>query len=48
MILCIVFTLVGAEVAARFANKAPAKTLNRVTGIVLAVLGAVMLTVRFL
>jgi predicted permeases len=48
LILCIVFTLVGAEVAARFANKAPAKTLNRVTGIVLAVLGAVMLTVRFL
>ena len=48
LILCIVFTLVGAEVAARFANRAPAKTLNRVTGIVLAVLGAVMLTVRFL
>ena len=48
LILCVIFTLVGAEVAARFANKAPAKTLNRVTGIVLAVLGAVMLTVRFL
>ena len=45
--ICILFTLVGAQVAARFANRAPAKTLNRATGIVLSVLGAAMLTMRF-
>lgn len=38
--LCVVFTLLWARIAAKFANKAPAKTLNRATGIVLVVLGA--------
>lgn len=37
--LCIIFTLAWARIAARFANKADAKTLNRATGIVLVVLG---------
>ncbi len=41
--LCIVFTLVWARIAARFANKADAKTLNRATGIILVVLGVVIL-----
>lgn len=39
-ILCIVFTLIWARIAALFANKASSKTLNRATGIVLIVLGA--------
>lgn len=39
MLLCIVFTLIWARVAALFANKASPKTLNRATGIVLVVLG---------
>lgn len=43
MILCIVFTLIWARIAAVFANKADAKTLNRATGIVLVVLGAVIM-----
>ncbi len=43
MILCIVFTLIWARIAAVFANKASAKTLNRATGIVLVVLGAVIM-----
>lgn len=38
--LCVVFTLLWARIAAKFANKASAKTLNRATGIVLVVLGA--------
>ena len=38
-ILCVVFTLLWARVAAVFANKAEPKTLNRVTGIVLVILG---------
>lgn len=43
LILCVVFTLIWARVAARFANKASAKTLNRATGVVLTALGAVIL-----
>lgn len=42
-ILCVVFTLLWARIAAVFANKADAKTLNRATGIVLVILGAVIL-----
>lgn len=44
--LCVLFTLLGARVAAVFANKAPAKTLNRVTGVVLTVLGLAMIAVK--
>lgn len=39
-ILCVVFTLLWARIAAMFANKAEPKTLNRATGIVLVLLGA--------
>lgn len=42
-ILCIVFTLIWARIAARFANKATPETLNRVTGIILVILGIVVL-----
>lgn len=45
LIVCVIATFVGAQVSALFANKASAKTLNRVTGVVLAVLGAAMLIV---
>ncbi len=41
--LCILFTLVWARIAARFANKASAKTLNRATGVILVILGIVIL-----
>lgn len=41
--LCMVFTLLWARIAARFANKASAKTLNRATGVILVVLGVVIL-----
>ncbi len=41
-ILCIIFTLIWARIAALFANKATPKTLNRATGIVLVVLGIVI------
>ena len=39
LVLCIIFTLIWAEIAARFANKAEPITLNRVTGAVLVILG---------
>ena len=48
LILCVVFTLLWARVAARFANKASAAVLNRATGVILVVLGAVILAVNFL
>ncbi|MGN0347598.1 MAG: sulfite exporter TauE/SafE family protein [Lachnospiraceae bacterium] len=41
--LCVAFTFLWARVAAIIANKASAKTLNRVTGIVLVVLGVVVI-----
>lgn len=37
--LCVLFTFIWARIAARFANKAEPKTLNRATGVVLVVLG---------
>ena len=43
MIMCIVFTLIFARVAALFANKAKPEALNRATGAVLVILGAAIL-----
>ena len=48
LILCVIFTFLWARIAARFANKAPAATLNRVTGVILVILGVVILGVNFL
>ena len=39
---CIFFTLVWAQIAARYANKAKPETLNRAVGIVLVLLGVVI------
>ncbi|MCM1144586.1 MAG: sulfite exporter TauE/SafE family protein [Blautia sp.] len=47
LILCVLSTLLWARIAARFANKASALTLNRVTGVVLAILGTGILIVNF-
>lgn len=46
--LCVLFTFLWARIAARFANKAEPKTLNRATGLILTVLGVVILLFRFL
>lgn len=46
LLCCVLFTLLGALVSARFANRAPAKTLNRATGAVLLVLGIAMIVVK--
>ena len=48
LVLCIIFTLIWAEIAARFANKAEPITLNRVTGAVLVILGLIMIGVNLL
>ncbi len=41
--LCVVFTLIWARIAARIANRAQPKTLNRITGVILVVLGVAVL-----
>ena len=41
--LCIIFTFGFAQLAARIANRASAKTLNRATGVILVILGVVIL-----
>lgn len=48
LILCVLFTLLWARIAARLANKASAITLNRATGVILVILGCVILGVNFL
>lgn len=47
-VLCVIFTLIWARVAAVFANKATPKTLNRATGVILVVLGIVVMLFSFL
>lgn len=46
LVLCIVFTLLWARIAAKFANKASAETLNRATGVVLTILGGAIFIVN--
>lgn len=46
LIFCILSTLLWARIAAKFANKAEPKTLNRAVGAVLVVLGAAMIIVK--
>ena len=45
--LCVAFTFIWARVAAVFANRAEPKTLNRATGVILVILGAVIMTFSF-
>ena len=47
-ILCIIFTLILARIAAVLANKATPKTLNRATGVILVVLGVVVMAFSLL
>ncbi len=48
MILCVIFTLLWARIAAVIANKASAITLNRVVGVVMISTSAVILAVNYL
>ncbi|MDO5337891.1 MAG: sulfite exporter TauE/SafE family protein [Eubacteriales bacterium] len=47
LVCCVLSTLLWARIAARFANKADAVTLNRATGAVLVLLGAAIMAVSF-
>lgn len=46
--LCIVFTLIWAEIASVFANKATPATLNRATGIILVILGVAVMVFSYM
>lgn len=48
LLLCVVFTLFWARVAAKIANKSNAKVLNRVVGIVMITISIVILAVNYL
>ncbi len=48
LLFCIISTLLWARIAAKLANKAAPETLNRMTGVVLAVLGAAIMIVNYL
>lgn len=48
LILCVLFTLLWAKIAAVIANKASAVTLNRVVGVVMIATSAVILAVNYL
>ncbi len=48
LVFCVLSTFLWARIAAKIANKADAKTLNRVVGVVLVVLGIVVLGVNML
>lgn len=48
LLFCVISTLLWARIAAKFANRADVAVLNRAVGIVLAVLGAAILTVNYL
>ena len=46
-VMCIVFTLVFAQIASKIANKVEPKVLNRITGVVLTILGVALIVVNY-
>ncbi len=48
LVLCVLFTLIWARIAAKIANKANAITLNRVVGVVMIATSLVILLVNYL
>lgn len=47
LLLCVVFTLFWAQVAAKIATRADARLLNRLTGAILTALGVVLIVISF-
>lgn len=48
IIMCVVFTLIGATLTSRFANKASPKVMNRTLGIGLVILASVMIIMKLI
>lgn len=47
LVMCIIFTLIGAMLTAKFANKASAKVLNRTLGFGLAAMSIAMIIINY-
>ena len=47
LILCVIFTLLWAQIAAKIATRANAKLLNRLTGAILTILGVILVALNF-
>lgn len=47
LVLCIIFTLIGAMLTAKFANKALAKVMNRTLGFGLAAMSIIMIIINY-
>ncbi len=47
LLLCVISTLLFARLAAVLANKAPAKLLNQITGVILVILGVAIIGVKY-
>ena len=48
LLLCVIFTLIWAQIAARIATQASPERLNRLTGVILTVIGIVLVTISLL
>ena len=48
LLLCVLSTFLWARIAAKFANRVSSVTLNRITGVILTILGAAILFVNIL
>lgn len=48
LIMCMIFTLIGAAVTSKLANKASEENMNRALGFGLAILGVVMIIINFI
>lgn len=48
LIMCVIFTLIGAMVTAKFANKASPKVMNRTLGFGLAVMSVAMIIIKYI
>ena len=47
LILCVIFPLLWAQIAAKIATRADAKLLNRLTGAILTILGVILVALNF-
>ena len=48
LVMCVIFTLIWAQIAAKIATRADALLLNRLTGVILTALGVVLIAISLL
>ena len=48
LVMCVIFTLIWAQIAAKIAARADALLLNRLTGVILTILGIVLIAISIL